>query len=139
MCMLLLLEMHTFANFIKTLNKIKIKLGLYTIVSGHKFDWLQYASSNTVNQELIIAPDKKTIIPTIVSYLNEQWNTEWSDLNDHAQTKYWLPQPDPFLATKLLQMSRKHLGVNIQFFSGHGWWRRQLMIAKLRKVDQCRL
>ena len=47
------------ANFIKTLNKIKIKLGLYTIVSGHKFNWLQYASSSTINQELIIAPDKK--------------------------------------------------------------------------------
>ena len=31
------------ANFIKTLNKVKIKTGLYTIVSGHKFDWLQYA------------------------------------------------------------------------------------------------
>ena len=46
-------------NFIKTLNKIKIKLGLYTIASGHKLDWLQYASGNTINQELIIAPDKK--------------------------------------------------------------------------------
>ena len=126
-------------NFIKTLNKIKIKLGLYTIVSGHKFDWLQYASGNTINQELIIAPDKKNIIPTIVANLNEQWYTEWSDLRGHAQTKYWLPQPDSFLATKLLQMSRKHLGVNIQFFSGHGWWRRHLMIAKLSKVDQCQL
>ena len=47
------------ANFINSLNKIKIKLGLYTIVPGHKFDWLQYASSNTINQKLIIAPDKK--------------------------------------------------------------------------------
>ena len=127
------------ANFIKTLNKIKIKIGLYTIVSGNKFDWLQYASYNTINQELIIAPDKKTIIPTIVSYLNEKWYTEWSDLDGHAQTKYWLPQPDSFLATKLLQMSRKHLGVNIQFFSGHGWWRRHLMTARLSKVNQCRL
>ena len=127
------------ANFIKTLNKVKIKTGLYTIVSGHKFDWLQYASHNTINQELIIAPDKKTIIPTIVSYLNEKWYNEWSDLNGHAQTKYWLPKPDPFLATKLLQMSRKHLGINIQFFSGHGWWRRHLMTARLSKVDQCQL
>ena len=47
------------ANFIKTLNKIKTQIGLYTIVSGNKFDWLQYASLNTINQELIIAPDKK--------------------------------------------------------------------------------
>ena len=43
------------------------------------------------------------------------------------------------LATKLLQMSRKHLGINIQFFSSHGWWRRHLMTARLSKVDQCRL
>ena len=127
------------ANFIKTLNKIKIQIGLYTIVSGNKFDWLQYASHNTINQELFIAPDKKTIIPTIVSYLNDKWYNDWSDLNGHAQTKYWVPQPDPFLATKLLQMSRKHLGFSIQFFSGHGWWRRHLMTARLSKVDQCRL
>ena len=53
------------ANFITTLNKIKVKTGLYTIVSGHKFDWLQYDSLNTINQELFIAPDKKSIIPTI--------------------------------------------------------------------------
>ena len=125
------------ANFIKTLNKINFKLGLYTIVSGHKFDWLQYASHNTINQELFIAPDKKTIIPTIASYLNDQWYTEWADLRGHAQTKYWLPKPDSFLATKLLQMSRKHLGINIQFFSGHGWWRKHLLIAKLSKVDLC--
>ena len=127
------------ANFIKTLNKVKVITGLYTIVSGHKFDWLQYASHNTINQELFIAPDKTTIIPTIVSYLNEKWYTEWSNLKGQAQTKYWLPKPDSFLATKLLQMSRKHLGINIQFFSGHGWWRRHLMTAKLSKDDQCRL
>ena len=53
------------ANFIQTLNAIKGKIGLYTIVSGHKFDWLQYASHNTTYQELLLASDKKTIIPTI--------------------------------------------------------------------------
>ena len=30
------------ANFIGTLNKIKAKTGLYTIVSGQKYDWLQF-------------------------------------------------------------------------------------------------
>ena len=94
---------------------------------------------NTINQELIIAPNKKTIIPTIVAKLDEQWYNEWSDLKGHDQTKYWLPQPDSFLATKLLQMSIKHLGTCIQFFSGHGWWRKHLKIANLSKVDQCRL
>ena len=58
-------------------------------------------------------------------------------LSGHAQTKYWLPRPDSFLATKLLSMSRKHLGYNIQFFSGHGWWRKHLMTAKLSKSDKC--
>ena len=119
------------ANFITTLNAIKV------IVSGHKFDWLQYASHNTTYQELLLAPDKKTIIPTIASILNDKWYTKWTNLDGHAQTKYWLPKPDSFLATKLLQMSRKHLGFNTQFFSGHGWWRRHLMTAKLSKSDKC--
>ena len=34
-------------------------------------------------------------------------------------------------------MSRKHLGFNIQFFTGHGWWRKHLMTAKLSKSDKC--
>ena len=47
------------ANFIITLNAIKVKMGLYTIVTGLKSDWLQYASHNTTYQELSLAPDKK--------------------------------------------------------------------------------
>ena len=127
------------ANFINTLNSIKVKIGLYTIVTGLKSDWLQYASHNTIYQELSLAPDKKIIIPTIESFLNDKWFKSWDDLAGHAQTKYWLPRPDSFLASKLLQMSRKHLGYNIQFFSGHGWWRKHLMTAKLSKSDKCRL
>ena len=99
------------ANFITTLNEIKVKIGLYTIVSGLKSDWLQYASHNTTYQELSLAPVKKSIIPTIESFLNDKWYKTWADLDGHAQTKYWLTKPDPFLATKLLQMSRKHLGL----------------------------
>ena len=127
------------ANFINTLNSIKVKIGLYTIVTGLKSDWLQYASHNTIYQELSLAPDKKVIIPTIESFLNDKWFKSWDDLAGHAQTKYWLPRPDSFLASKLLKMSRKHLGYNIQFFSGHGWWRKHLMTAKLSKSDKCRL
>ena len=97
------------ANFIITLNAIKVKISLYTIVSGLKSDWLQYASHNTTYQELSLAPDKKSIIPTIESFLNDKWYKSWDDLTGHAQTKYWLPRPDPYLATKLLQMSSKHL------------------------------
>ncbi len=127
------------ANFIITLNSIKVKTGMYNIVTGLKSDWLQYANHNTISQELILASDKKTINPTIESFLNVQWYKQWDDISGHAQTKYWLPRPDPFLATKLLSMSRKHLGYNIQFFSGHGWWRKHLMTAKLSKSDKCRL
>ena len=58
------------ANFIDTLNKIKVKTGLYTIVSGQKYDWLQYAGGHTTYQELVIAPNKSTIIPSIDSKLN---------------------------------------------------------------------
>ena len=125
------------ANFIITLNAIKAKIGLYTIVSGLKSDWLQYASHNSTYQEQTLAPDKKSIIPTIESFLNDKWYKTWDDLDGHTQTKYWLTRPDHFLATKLLQMSRKHLGYNIQFFSDHGWWRRHLMTAKLSKSDKC--
>ena len=127
------------ANFINTLNSIKVKIGMYTIVTGLKSDWLQYANHNTIYQELSLAPDKKTIIPTIESFLNEKWFKSWDDLAGHAQTKYWLPRPDSFLASKFLKMPRKHLGYNIQFFSGHGWWRKHLMTAKLSKSDKCRL
>ena len=47
------------AKFITTLYEIKAKIGLYTIVSGLKSDWLQYASHNSTYQELSLAPDKK--------------------------------------------------------------------------------
>ena len=47
------------ANFIITLNSVKVKTGMYNIVTGLKSDWLQYANHNTISQELILAPDKK--------------------------------------------------------------------------------
>ena len=106
---------------------------MYTIVTGLKSDWLQYANHNTILQKLTLAPDKKTI----ESFLNDLWFKSWDDIAGHAQTKYWLPRPDSFLATKLLTMSRKHLGFNIQFFSGHGWWRKHLTTPKLSKSLKC--
>ena len=50
-CEILSLEMST---------SLISSLGLYTIVTGLKSDWLQYASHNTIYQELSLAPDKKT-------------------------------------------------------------------------------
>ena len=125
------------AHFIGTLNKIKAVTGLYTIVSGQKYDWLQYAGGHTILPELVIAPNKTTINPSIDSILIEQWSTEWSVLKGHDQTKYWLPKPDSFLAFKLMQMSREYLGKSIQLFSGHGWWKKHLKIANLSNDDEC--
>ena len=111
------------ANFIATLNKVKDKTGLYIIVTALNCDWLEYAGGNTTYENLIVAPNKKNIIPTLEMHLNDLWCNKWSGLRGHHQTKYWLTRPDPFLATKLMNMSRENLGMCIQFFSGHGWWK----------------
>ena len=74
---------------------------------------------------------KKTIIPTINSLLDEIWHDDWSKLKGHHQTKYWLTLPDPYLASKLLNLSREYLGKCIQFFTGHGWWNKHLKITNL--------
>ena len=110
------------ANFIATLNKIKDTTGLYIIVTALNCNWLEYAGGNTMYEDLIIVPNKKNIIPTLETHLNDLWCNKWSGLRGHHQTKYWLTRPDPFLATKLMNMSRENIGMCIQFFSGHGWW-----------------
>ena len=127
------------ANFIATLNKVKDKTGLYIIVTALNCDWLEYAGGNTTYENLFVAPNKKNIIPTLESHLNDLWWSEWSDLGGHRQTKYWLTRPDPFLATKLINMSRENLGMCIQFFSGLGWWKKHLTVAKLCNDEECRL
>ena len=118
-------NMHI-ANIIATLNKIKGKTGLYTIVMALHCDWLEYAGGNTKYENFVVVPNKKTIIPTIDTHLKDLWCDKWSGLKGHNQTKYWLTMPDPFLAAKLLNMSRENLGKCIQFFSGHGWWKKHL-------------
>ena len=45
-------------NFINTLNQIKDKIGLYIIVTGQKYDWLQYVGGHTTYEELVLAPNK---------------------------------------------------------------------------------
>ena len=114
------------ANFIATLNKVKDKTGLYIIVMALNCHWLEYAGGNTIYKYLIVVPNKKNIIPTIEAHLNNLWCSEWSGLRGHGQTKYWLTMPDPFLATKLMNMSRDNLGKCIQFFTGHGLWKKHL-------------
>ena len=138
-CVLITRNAHL-ANFIGTLNKIKAKTGLYTIVPlflVRNMTGYNMLADTPHLQELVIAPNKSTINPSIDSILIEQWSTEWSDLKGHDQTKYWLPKPDSFLALKLMQMSREYLGKSIQFFSGHGWWKKHLKIANLSNDDEC--
>ena len=119
------------ANLIAALNKIKDKTGLYTIVTALNCDWLEYAGGNTTYKNLIIVPNKKTIIPTIEAHLKNIWCSEWSGLKCHSQTKYWLTMPDPYLAAKLMNMSRDNLGKCIKKNSGHGWWKKNLKKTKL--------
>ena len=64
------------ANFIATLNKIKDKTGLYIIVTALNCDWLEYAGGNTTYEDLIVVPNKKTIIPTREAHLNNLWCSE---------------------------------------------------------------
>ena len=112
------------ANFIGTLNKIKAITGLYTIVSGKKYDWLQYDGGHTILQELVIAPNKTTItLPLTQFWLNNgQLNGQSRKVMTRLNTGY-LSQTH-FLALKLMQMSREYLGKSIQLFSGHGWWKK---------------
>ena len=131
-------NMHI-ANFIATLNKIKDTTGLYIIVTALNCDWLEYAGGNTTYEDLIVVPNKKTIIPILEMHLNNLWCNKWSGLRGHHQTKYWLTKPDPFLANKIMNMSRENLGMCIQFFSGHGWWKKHLTVAKLCNDVECRL
>ena len=127
------------ANFIATLNKIKDITGLYIIVTALNSNWLEYAGGNTTYENLIIAPNKKSIIPTLESHLNDLWCNKWSGHRGHCQTKYWLTKPDPFLANKIMNMSRENLGMCIQFISGHSWWKKLLTVATFCYNVECRL
>ena len=54
-------------NLISTLNCIKDKTGLYILMEGSKYDWLEYANGDTINEDLFVTPNKTVIIPTINS------------------------------------------------------------------------
>ena len=47
--------------------------------------------------------------------------------------------PDPYLTSKLLNMPREQLGKCIQFFTGHGWWKKHLKLTKLCNNEICHL
>ena len=51
---------HVF-NLVDILNQIKNKTGLYIIMEGSKYDWLEYASNDTTHIELVVTPKKDVI------------------------------------------------------------------------------
>ena len=118
-------------NLVSTLNQIKNITGLYILMEGSKYDWLEYASNDTIYVDLFVTPKKDVINLTIQAYLADLWATKWDNIKGHAQTKFWCTGPDPMLAAKLLNMSREHLGWCIKFFTGHGWWKKHLKLANL--------
>ena len=127
------------SKFITILNKFKDKTGLYTIVLATKRNWSEFYGDNIVNEDLVVVPAKKVILPTIEAYLYMVWCNEWSRLSSHRQSKFWFTKPDPILATKLMNMSRENLGKSIQFLSGHGWRKEHLTTANLSGNQECRL
>ena len=126
-------------NLISTLHRIKDKTGLYIITESSKYDWLEYASGDTIHEDFFVTPNKKVINPTINSYFENQWFKNWENIKGHSQTKLWFSMPDPYLSSKLLNMFREHMGKCIQFFTGHGWWKKYLKLTKLSNSETCRL
>ena len=43
-------------NLISTLHSIKDKTGLYIIIEGSKYDWLEYASGDAIHKEITLSP-----------------------------------------------------------------------------------
>ena len=83
-------------NLVSTLICIKDKTGLYILLEGSKYDWLEYASNDTINVDLFVTPKKTVINITIQSYLADQWANKWENTKGHAQTKFWFTGPDPY-------------------------------------------
>ena len=97
---------------------------LYAIVSATKHKWSGFYGGNIINNDIVVLPTNKIILPTIHAHLKEIWCNEWSQLKGHQQTKFWFTKPEPLLASKFLNMSRENLSV-------HGWWKKHLTIANL--------
>ena len=57
------------SKFITILNKIKVKTGLYTIVLATKRNWSEFYGGNITNEDLVVVPAKKVILPTIEAHL----------------------------------------------------------------------
>ena len=76
---------HVF-NLVTILSQIKNKTGLYVIMEGSSYDWLEYASHDTIHIKLIVTPKKDVINPTIMTFLAGLWANKWENIKGHAQT-----------------------------------------------------
>ena len=85
-------------NLVSILNQIKNKTGLYILMEGSKYDWLEYASNDTIYVDLFVTPKKTVVNLTIEAYLADLWAIKWDNIKGHAQTKVWCNRPDPILA-----------------------------------------
>ena len=85
---------------VSILNKIKNKTGLYILMEGSKYDWLEYASNDTIYVGLFVTPKKDVINLTIQAYLDDLWATKWENIKGHAQTKFWCTWARPYASSQ---------------------------------------
>ena len=67
-------------NLISILNQIKNKTGLYILMEGSKYDWLEYSSNDTIHVDLFVTPKKDVINQTILAYLADLWAAKWENI-----------------------------------------------------------
>ena len=49
-------------NLVSILNQIKNKTGLYILMEGSKYDWLEYASNDTIHVDLFVTHKKNMLL-----------------------------------------------------------------------------
>ena len=130
-------------KFLGLLNRIYVTTGRYARVKNTNYIkgqiFKQFLTDTNVGRASIhLRSDKKILDWWIKSHIVTKWKKEWTSLDGHRQTKVWLGEPDPDLAKILMRLNRKDLGHCLQWFTGHGWWRRHLHLAGLEDTPQCR-
>ena len=63
--------------WVSVLNQIKNKTGLYILMEGSKYDWLEYVSNDTIHVDIFVTPKKDVINLTIHAYPADLWVTKW--------------------------------------------------------------
>ena len=82
------------SKLITTLNKIKVKTGLCTIVMATKCNWSEFDGGDITSGDLVVEPNKKVILPTIDAHLNHLWCSE---------PNHWPTKSGPFLTNQIIE------------------------------------